>query len=156
MAANMHNEYGMQDYIFHYKEPSGQFANKLRHQSCCRNIWTIQVLSRATYILHIFAGLYQDVWIDVTLISANSSPRYASMHWHNLFYLASPHLSDTAACAVRTFCNYWADINLKNMNRFLENFFGNTQWIQTKEHLEGKDVLTQVRLFCTFLWKGSS
>lgn len=37
------------------------------------------------------------------------------------------------------------------MNRFLENFFVNTQWIQTKEHLEGKDVLTQVKLFRTFL-----
>jgi len=42
------------------------------------------------------------------------------------------------------------------MNRCLDNFFISTQWTQTKEHLEGKDILTQARLFCTVLWKDSS
>lgn len=34
----MHSEYRMQDYLFHYMEPSGQFANKPRHWSCCGNV----------------------------------------------------------------------------------------------------------------------
>lgn len=120
---------------------------------------TIQGFSRATYILHIFAGLclsgHMNRCDPDQYGSANNSPQYASVHWHNLFCLESPHLFDTLVCAVRTFCNYWADVNLKNINRFLENFFNNTQWIQTKEHLEGKDILTQVRAFFSVLFCGS-
>lgn len=40
------------------------------------------------------------------------------------------------------------------MNGFLENFFIYMQGIQTKEQLEGNDILTEVSLFISVLFCG--
>lgn len=40
------------------------------------------------------------------------------------------------------------------MNGYLENFFINMQGIQTKEQLEGNDILTEVSLFISALFCG--